>query len=125
MHLRSKSFGKLQRRSTYATVDLGTKVSRLYITDRSSGNDFLIDTGADISVVPPNHKEKRCPPCNFNLLAANGTPIRTYGSKTIVLNLGLRRPIRWLFIIADVQSPIIGSDLLKKHDLLIDMKKKN
>lgn len=118
---------KLQRRSTYATVDRGTKISRLYISDKISGNIFLIDSGADISVIPPNHKEKSYPPCNFNLFAANGTPIKTYGSKTVVLNLGLlnlglRRPIRWLFIIADVQLPIIGSDLLKKHDLLINMK---
>ncbi|GFU29119.1 hypothetical protein TNCV_4837171 [Trichonephila clavipes] len=40
------------------------------------------------------------------------------------LNLGLRRPIIWTFIIADVSSPIIGADFLKHFNLLIDLKKK-
>lgn len=34
----------------------------------------------------------------------------------------LSSSIRWIFIIADVQTPIIGSDLLKNFDLLIDIK---
>ncbi len=114
--------GKLQRQSSYATLDSGPKISRLYITDKSSNKNFLIDTGADISVVPPTSQEKKNAPCKFQLFAANGSQIKTYGSKSITLNLGLRRPIRWIFVIADVQSPIIGSDLLKKHDLLIDFK---
>lgn len=37
-------------------------------------------------------------------------------------NLGLQQNIRWIFIIADIHQPIIGSDLLKKFDLLTDMK---
>ncbi|GFX99554.1 gag-pol polyprotein [Trichonephila clavipes] len=40
------------------------------------------------------------------------------------LNLGLRRPFIWTFIIADVSSPIIGADFLKHFNLLIDLKKK-
>lgn len=105
-----------------ATIDHGPRISRLYVTDKSSGRDFLIDTGADISVIPPNSREKGNTPGLFKLFAANGSQIKTFGSKTITLNLGLRRPIRWVFVIADVQSPIIGSDLLKKQNLLIDVK---
>ncbi|GFV44909.1 retrovirus-related Pol polyprotein from transposon opus [Trichonephila clavipes] len=41
------------------------------------------------------------------------------------LNLGLRRPFIWTFIIADVSSPIIGADFLKHFNLLIDLKKKS
>ncbi len=82
----------------------------------------MIDTGADISVIPPTTQEKGHTPCLFPLHAANSTKIKTYGSKFITLNLGLRRNIRWIFIIADVQQPIIGSDLLKKFDLLVDIK---
>lgn len=81
-----------------------------------------MDTGADISVIPPTSKEKNNAPCRFELTAANGTQIKTYGSKSISLNLGLRRPITWIFVIADVQTPIIGSDLLKRFDLLVDVK---
>ncbi|GFV97451.1 transposon Tf2-9 polyprotein [Trichonephila clavipes] len=44
--------------------------------------------------------------------------------KKTKLNLGLRRPFIWTFIIADVSSPIIGADFLKHFNLLIDLKKK-
>ena len=109
-------------RSSISTLTSEPNISRLFVTEKSSNRDFLIDTGADISVIPPNYRERGNAPCSFKLSAANGSQIRTYGSKMIHLNLGLRRPIRWIFVIADVQQPIIGSDLLKKHDLLIDVK---
>lgn len=104
------------------SIGQAPQISRLFVTDKSSGRDFLIDTGADLSVIPSNCRERGNAPCVFKLHATNGTQIKTFGSKTITLNLGLRRPIKWVFIIADVQSPIIGADLLKKHDLLIDVK---
>lgn len=107
------------------TLIHGPLINRLFVTDKNSNRDFLVDTGADISVVPPTSKERLNAPCLFKLFAANGSTIKTYGSKSIALNLGLRRPITWLFIIADVQSPIIGADLLKKFDLLIDVKNGN
>ncbi|GFW01387.1 retrovirus-related Pol polyprotein from transposon 412 [Trichonephila clavipes] len=49
----------------------------------------------------------------------------TYGMVRKELNLGLRRPFIWTFIIADVSSPIIGADFLKHFNLLIDLKKKS
>ncbi|KAG4081132.1 hypothetical protein HA402_011977 [Bradysia odoriphaga] len=97
-------------------------ISRLYVKEKNSGRNYLIDTGADISVIPPNSNEKGHTSCNFTLHAANGSQIKTYGSKSVTLNLGLRRNIRWIFVIADVQQPIIGSDLLQKFDLLVDIK---
>ncbi|GFX71235.1 transposon Tf2-8 polyprotein [Trichonephila clavipes] len=41
------------------------------------------------------------------------------------LNLDLRRPFIWTFIIADVSSPIIGADFLRHFNILIDLKKKD
>lgn len=58
----------------------------------------------------------------FNLYAANNTTINTYGEIKLELNLNLRRPYKWKFIIADVSKPIIGADFLCYHDLLVDMK---
>lgn len=63
--------------------------------------------------------ESECP-----LFAANGTPIKTYGKKTLCLNLGLRRPFKWTFILADVRNSIIGADFLSKHKLLVDLHSK-
>ncbi|GFT85219.1 hypothetical protein TNCV_496741 [Trichonephila clavipes] len=65
----------------------------------------------------------KSPQSNFSLFAAN-TKIPAYGMVRKELNLGLRRPFIWTFIIADVSSPIIGADFLKHFNLLIDLKKK-
>ena len=55
------------------------------------------------------------------LLAANNWSINTYGFKQLTVNFGLPRPVTWRFIKADVMQPIIGSDFLIRHKLLIDL----
>lgn len=100
-------------------------INRLIIGDRKSSLTYLIDTGADICVIPPTQRDKG----NYNsngkdsifLFAANGTLIKTYGEKRLELNLGLRRSFIWTFIIADVKQPIIGADFIKHYGLLIDL----
>ena len=83
----------------------------------------MVDTGADVSVLPPNiHDRKQT--CKRILYAANGTPIKTYGERLTQLNLNLRRSFCWPFIIADVQHAIIGADFLNNYGLLIDVKHK-
>ncbi|GFT78882.1 transposon Ty3-G Gag-Pol polyprotein [Trichonephila clavipes] len=57
----------------------------------------------------------------YKLYAANGTEIPTYGLKILTLDLGLRRPFQWPFIIAKVKQGIIGADFLQKFQLLIDL----
>ncbi|GFX89971.1 retrovirus-related Pol polyprotein from transposon 412 [Trichonephila clavipes] len=98
--------------------------SRLFLLDRKSGQKFLIDSGSEISVIPPSPTMNKSPQSNFSLFAANNTKIPAYGMVRKELNLGLRRPFIWTFIIADVSSPIIGADFLKHFNLLIDLKKK-
>jgi cleavage and polyadenylation specificity factor subunit 1 len=64
----------------------------------------------------PGRKERT----SYDLFAANGTPIPTYGGHTLTLNLGLRRDFTWRFVVADAQIPIIGVDLLGNFGLLVD-----
>ncbi|GIY86501.1 reverse transcriptase [Caerostris extrusa] len=45
----------------------------------------------------------------MQLFAANGAAIPTYGKRLLKLDLGLRREFNWLFIIAAVSQPIIGT----------------
>ncbi|GFU37442.1 retrovirus-related Pol polyprotein from transposon opus [Trichonephila clavipes] len=92
--------------------------------NRKSGQKFLIDSGSEICVVPPSPTMNKSPQSNFSLFAANNTKIPAYGMVRKELNLGLKRPFIWTFIIADVSSPIIGADFLKHFNLLIDLKKK-
>jgi len=105
-----------------ATNATGLLPSRLfYIIDSNHNYRFLVDTGAEVSVVPPSPAERKHQN-GFNLLAVNGSGIATYGKRSLTLNLGLRRTFRWVFIVADVHTPILGADFLRHYDLLVDMK---
>nr|CAH8872176.1 unnamed protein product [Trichobilharzia regenti] len=57
---------------------------------------------------------------SLQLRAANGSPIATFGRRFIDLNIGLRRSFRWVFLVADVTTGIIGMDLLQHYQLLLD-----
>ena len=115
---------KLPGRSLAATSDAGqTPLGRLfYITDQSSGTRFLVDTGSEVSVILPRAGDRKCTMDSLTLQAVNNTPIPTYGTRSLTLNLGLRRTFQWVFVIADVQRPIIGADFLRHFGLLVDMK---
>ncbi len=76
-----------------------------------------MDTGAEVSVLPPTHAEFKLP----NKFDPNGTSITTHGICSLALNLGLRRTFRWVFIVADVEKPILGADFLSHYNLLVNM----
>lgn len=100
----------------------GTTPNRLlYATDNNSGQKFLVDTGAQISVIPPSITDLNNI-SSLELTAINGTNIKTFGTRSLTLNLGLRRAHRWIFIIADIKQPIIGADFLQHFDNLVDLK---
>lgn len=82
----------------------------------------MIDTGADVSVVPKSFVKFFKLDEDFKLTAANGSVINTYGSKVIEVDLDLRRNFSHEFIVADVNRPIIGADFLAKHGLLLDLR---
>ncbi|CAH8467626.1 unnamed protein product, partial [Dicrocoelium dendriticum] len=94
---------------------------RLIIQDRTSGLHFLIDTGADISVIPPSQSQHALKQSSLRLTAANGTCISTFGQRSLTLNLGLRRSFTWVFIVADVKQPLLGADFLTHFRLLVDL----
>ena len=103
-----------------ATGVPGSKQSRLfYLRDRSTGLQFLMDTGAEVSVIPPPLFERIHGSTDFTLQAANNTTIHTFGSRSLTLDLGT---FRWVFIIADVKTPILGADFLHSHNLLVNMR---
>lgn len=62
---------------------------RLHVRDRVTGELFLVDTGAEISLLPAGKATNRTP-SNFKLYAANDTRINTYGGSFRTLHLGLR-----------------------------------
>ena len=63
----------------------GQSQSRLfYITDRKSGLHLLVDTGAEVSVVPPTNTERKHQQDGFTLQAV---PIKSYSTRLITLNV--------------------------------------
>ena len=91
----------------------------LYVADSFSGTHFLVDTDADVSVVP-RRLAPRCCHCQGRVLeTANGSTIATYGDISLTLDLGLRRTFRWIFIVSDVQRPILGADFLRECWLFV------
>lgn len=100
------------------------KHKRLTIIDKETQIKFLIDSGADISVLPSEYAGNKTKSNTSFLLAANGTRIATYGKKLLNISLGLKRSFVWQFTIADVDSAIIGADFLYNFNILIDIKNK-
>lgn len=118
-------FKKLDEPTIPVADSLASSTScRLFVKDKLSNLNFLVDTGADISVLPYKQTNNLKNPLNFRLSAANGTSIETFGTKLLEISLGLRRCFKHTFILASVSRPILGADFLSKYDLMVDLKNK-
>ena len=84
---------------------------------------FLVDTGAELSVLPATKSDRRLP-TSKSLQAANGTPISAYGHRSLTIDLGLRRKFQRVFVVAEVDQPILGADFLHAYHLLVDVRGK-
>lgn len=116
---------KLAGQALATTSDPGLSTSRLlHIHDPTNHLTFLVDTGAAVSVLPPSPTDRKHPQLHFNLQAANGSHITTFGRKSLTLNLGLRRSLPWIFVVADVRKPILGADFLHHFHLSVDLNKR-
>jgi len=97
---------------------------RLFVNDDRTGQRFLVDSGAYISVLPyrgnynRNHRNS-----DIKLIAANGSQIKTFGPKQLHLDLGFKRLFTWIFELADVARPILGADFLHYCGLLVDVRR--
>jgi cleavage and polyadenylation specificity factor subunit 1 len=98
-----------------------TQEHRLHVIHKRCGRYFVIDCGSAIWVITSfvNHQVK---PGFLKLYAANATEIDTYGEQKLELYLNLRISLKWNFVIANVQSPIIDADFLAHYGPLIDLK---
>ncbi|BHF77906.1 hypothetical protein SprV_0602101600 [Sparganum proliferum] len=116
----SMELRKRPRQPVTATATAGqSRPSRL--SDKSSGLRFLVDTGAEISVIPPPRRH-HLKPSQCSLQAVNSTTINTYGQRSLTLDSSLRRRFQWVFVQTDVKSLIIGADFLTHFGLPVDLK---
>ena len=115
--------GKRCGRPTVAGVAAGRhhKDPLLFAFDHISSRRFLVDTGAEISVFPATGNDKRSGSSGPTLVAANHTPICTYGNRAMSLNFS-HRHFEWNFTIVDVPQPLLGADFLRANNLLVDLR---
>jgi cleavage and polyadenylation specificity factor subunit 1 len=90
------------------------------LEDTFTGRNYLVDSGAEICVFPASDADKKFNNDGENLLAANGSAIRTYGSRNLALQFGNSR-FTQDFVLADVQQPILGANFFARNHLLIDL----
>ena len=105
------------RVATAASSQLSNRL--LSVLDTATGLRFLIDTGAEISVIPVGTKKHCLKPADLTLQAANSTEIKTYGRKLLTIDLSLRRQFSWTVTIADVNRPM---DFITNFVLSVDLR---
>ena len=109
--------GKLKSRASVASVAAGS----LTLHDAKTNKSFLINTGAEVSVVPATPQERQGAPLAKEHVASNGSRIRCYGEKKLLLQVG-SRTYEWKFLVAEVRRPLIGADFLTQSSLLVDLR---
>lgn len=118
--------GKHERESLMAASDsLDPTVTRsrlLYVSDKITGRRFLVDTGAEVSVIPASRFDRQRAERTASLQAVNSSTIATFGQRSLTIDLGLRRTFRWIFIVADVRFAILGADFLNNFGLNVDIR---
>ena len=91
--------------------------SSLFRLDDPLNNfNFLVDTAAEVSVIPATASQRSLPQVT-QLFAANGTVIPVYKRRTLHLELNLRRSFPWTFYVAGVNQAILGADFLTRVQL--------
>ena len=115
-----EAIGKLQRRSPIASPAAGIH-QLFFLDDALSKQRFLVDTGAEVSVVPASPHERHDPASFRSLVAANGSPIKCYGTRQVTFTIGAQN-YTWDFLIAEVKRPLLGADFLRHSGLLVDVR---
>ena len=111
---------KLISRSSLHPAAAGTDSPTLYLLEKETNVRFLVDSGAEVSLIPPSAADRAGNARGPSLIAANGAPIRSFGTRETSLQFGSSR-FTYTFIIADVPTGILGADFLRDHTLLVDI----
>ena len=111
--------GKLTGRQEVHVLPAGDS-NLVYLQDSLSVQRFLVDSGAFVSVFPHIFPTLSAPLSKTKLLTAGGSPLPCFGARVIPLRFGSRH-FSWSFQLALVSVPILGSDFLHHHALLVDV----
>ena len=94
----------------------GESGSLLHVCDNIRNEQWLVDGGALLSIIPPTNAQRRAGPNSTQLQAANGTKIDCYGTENRTIKIG-QQDFNFTFVIADVSQRILGADFLAEFYL--------
>lgn len=94
-----------------------SKGGLLYLRDDLSGQEFLVDTGAAVSLIPC---QLSAPPGPRRLRQADGSTLPSWGRRIVPLQFG-GHTFSWPFLLAAVDRPIIGADFIAKNSWVVDL----
>ena len=103
-----------------ASAQPGGSGRLVLLVDQSTGDKFLVDTGAVFSVIPFSSPDPTSGP---KITTADASPIPCWGWHQRRLKAGgVWYP--WKFLRAKVAFPILGADFLAAFDLLVDVRRR-
>ena len=105
--------GKRDSRSSLTAAMTGANKALFYVWDCQSKRNFLIDTGAEVSVLPATRFDRQKRQSAQILLAANGSKITIFGSRTVTIDLPQGK-FKWTFVTANVAQPLLWDDFLRR-----------
>ena len=125
MHQTLKFHCRKRVKSTSVVVKVDENQSLLLrVLDVKTETKFLVDTRAEVSIVPPTQIDQSFKSNDRSLFAANHSPIATFENKPLTLQLGSQQKFSRIFIVADVKYNIIGSDYLTHFGMTVNFNKK-
>ena len=98
----------------------GTSSPTMYVLDSISHTRFLVDSGAEISLLPASPADRARPCAGPALTAANGSHIPSFGHRSVTFCLS-NHTFTWKFVLAAVPVGILGADFLRNNSLLVDL----
>ena len=108
---------KLDSQPPLASAAVGPKTSTSSVCDKLSGNLFLIDSGAEVSLLPPSAANRTRGDSGRPLNAVNSSKVKSYGQRTVTVQLH-GHSFSWEFTIADTNCHLLGADYLRANSLL-------
>jgi hypothetical protein len=87
--------------------------SSMFLKDSYNQLNFLVDSGASLSIIPFSSSQT---PLGPKLLGANGASIPTWGFQTKTIKIGTNT-FEHEFLLAKVAIPILGLDFFRKFQL--------
>ena len=90
------------------------------VMDKISGKRCLLDSGSQISLWPASSNHQKICTSTVQLVAANGTKIKSFGSAQRKIQIGLEK-YSFVFVFVEITRPILGIDFLQHFGMTLDL----